>query len=74
VSSEPSQDLGGKAQSLIFPSHGNGNTSEDKEPKDNIGEDRVKDTSLLGVVRYAARDMDIEVGFKGFNNNSLNKV
>ena len=58
----------------MFPSHGNSNTSEDKKPENNIGEDGVEDASLLGVVGHAARDMDVEVGFKGFNDNALNKV
>ena len=74
VSSEPGQDLGGKAQSLMFPSHGNGNASEDEEPEDNIGEDGVEDASLQGVVRHAAGDMDVEVGFEGFDDNALDKV
>jgi len=74
VLSEPGQDLGGEAQSLMFPSHSNGNASEDKEPKDNIVEDGVEDASLQGVVGHAAGDIDVEVGFEGFNNNALDKV
>ena len=74
VSSEPGQDLGGEARSLMFPSHSNGNASEDEEPEDNIGEDGVEDASLLGVVGHAAGDIDVEVGFEGFDDNALNKV
>ena len=64
VSSEPSQDLEGKAQELFFPSHGNGDVSKEDEPGNEIEEDEIEDVNLMGMVEGAAGLMDVNIDIR----------
>ena len=70
VSSEPSQDLGAKAQDLLFPSRGNGDASGAEEPDTGIEGDEDEDMNLLDMVEGAAglMDVDIDIGLRGYND------
>ena len=66
---EPSQDLEGKAEEILFPSYRNGNASEREEL-----EDEIEDMNPLGVIEGAAGAMDIGSEFGGFDDKAPNKV
>jgi len=73
VSSEPGQDLEGKARRLLFLSHGAGDASEEEQIASKI-EDEIEDPNLLGMVEGAAGDVDVLIGLKGCNNDGPNEV
>jgi len=62
--SEPSQDLEGKAQELFFPLCGNGDVSEEDEPRNEIEEDKIEDTNLMDMVEGAAGLMDVNINIR----------
>ena len=73
ASSEPGQNLEGKARNLLFPSHGNGNADKGEPPEGEIG-NKIKDPGLLGMVEGAAGDIDIDIGLEGYDDDAPNKV
>jgi len=66
VSSEPGQDLEGEAQELFFPLRGNGDISEEDEPRNEVEEDKIEDANLMDMVEGAAglTDVNIDIGLK----------
>lgn len=70
ISSEPGQDLGDKAQHLLFPSRTSGNASEEEEPEDDIPGEEIEDSGLLGVVEGIGAGMDVDAGFEGFDDDT----
>jgi hypothetical protein len=73
VSSEPGQDLEGEVRDLLFPSHNNSNASQEEELQNEIV-DEIEDASLLDMIEGAARPMDIDIGLRELDNDSLDKV
>jgi len=74
VSSEPGQNLAGKAHTLLFSSHSNGDASKKGQSKNEI-EDNIEYLSVLDMVEQAAAgDVDAVSGLEGYNNNSPDKV
>ena len=69
VSLEPSQDLEGKVEEILFPSCRNGNASEGEEL-----EDEIEDINPLGVMEGATGAVDIGSEFGGFDDEAPDKV
>jgi hypothetical protein len=60
----------------MFPSCSghSGNTSREDELKNELGEDKIEDASLLDMVRGAAGVTDIDIGLGGFDNDNPYEV
>ena len=70
VSSDPSQDIEGEAQELLFPSRGNRIADQEEEPENELLGDEIEDASLVDLVEGAAGlvDVDIDIGLEGFDD------
>jgi hypothetical protein len=53
--------------------HGNSNTIEGELPEGKI-ENEIEDPGLLGIVEGAARDIDIDIGLEGYDDDAPDKV
>ena len=69
VSSEPGQDLEGKAEETLFLPRRNGNAGEREEL-----EDEIEGANPLGVTEGAAGAVDIGSEFGGFDDEAPNEV
>ena len=74
VSSEPGQNLAGKACTLLFSPRSNGDASERGQSENEI-EDNIEYLSVLDMVEQAAvGDVDVVSGLEGYNNDSPDTV
>jgi hypothetical protein len=72
--SEPTQDIGGELEELVFPSRRSGNASEEDDALKNEIANEVEDASLLDLVEGAAGITDIDLQLGELDDDAPNMV